>query len=401
MVAPDLTSHTPPRSLPLDGVTVVAVEQAVAAPLATRHLADLGARVIKVERPDGGDFARSYDETVRGMSSHFVWLNRGKESVVLDLKNPDDISVLHRLLAIADVFIQNLAPGAIDRLGLASTRLRDEYPRLVVASISGYGSSGPYRDAKAYDLLIQSEVGLVSITGTEEDPAKTGIPSADIAAGMYTFSGILAALYERERTGVGAEIEISLFDALTEWMGYPLYYAAYSGKPPARTGTSHAAIAPYGTIQARDGNEVVIAVQNEREWRAFCEFVLIDPSLAYDDLYATQALRVLNRSTLNEIIAQVTTRLAVEELEGRLVKANVAHARRRELLDVIDHPQLVERSRWTHVDSPVGPVSALFPPIIYPGRRAAMGPVPKLGQHTADVLAELRHSSAASVAGEL
>lgn len=375
--------------LPLDGITVIALEQAVAAPLATRHLADLGARVIKVERPDGGDFARDYDETVRGMSSHFVWLNRGKESLVLDLKAPAGRNVVDRLLARADVFVANLAPGAAERLGLGADALLARFSRLVCCSISGYGTSGPYRDAKAYDALIQSEAGLVSVTGTPEHPAKTGIPTADIAAGMYAFSGILAGLYERERTGRGSTLTVSLFDALIEWMGHPLYYSAYGGTPPARTGTSHAAIAPYGAFTAGDGRDLVLSVQNEREWRRFCDQVLRRPELATDRRFATGSLRVRHRTDLEPIVRQVFSALTGPELEARLAAAGIAHARRRELPEVLDHPQLVERDRWVQVDSPVGPLRTVRPPVVHPDRAAAMGAVPALGQHTAAIPAEL------------
>jgi itaconate CoA-transferase len=373
-------------SLPLDGVTVVSCEQAVAAPLATRHLADLGARVIKVERPGGGDFARHYDQTVRGLSSHFVWLNRSKESLALDLKLPGSIEVMLRLLARADVFVQNLVPGAAERLGLGPAGLRARFPRLVTCSISGYGSSGPYRDAKAYDLLVQSEAGLVSVTGTEEHPAKSGIPAADIGAGMYAFSGILAALYERERTGSGTEVEVSLFDALVEWMGYPLYYAGYGGTPPARTGTSHAAIAPYGSFATGDGAEVVLAVQNEREWVLFCERVLHQAALATDARFATGSGRVANRRALHEEIDRVFGTLTHEQVTDRLAGAGIAHARRRELSEVLEHPQLTDRDRWCEIDSPAGALRALRPPIGLPGREARMDPIPGVGQDTAAIL---------------
>ena len=375
--------------LPLDGITVVTCEQAVAAPLATRHLADLGARVIKVERPGSGDFARGYDETVRGLSSHFVWLNRSKESIALDLKAPEDLATVLRLLERADVFVQNFAPGAAERLGLGAAALRARFPRLVTCSISGYGSSGPYRDAKAYDLLIQSEAGLVSVTGTADAPAKSGIPAADIGAGMYAFSGILAALYERERTGTGSDLEVSLFDALVEWMGYPLYYAGYGGTPPARAGTDHAAIAPYGTFAAGDGTEVVLAVQNEREWVQFCERVLERPDLAADERFAGGARRVANRTALHAEIDGVFARLTGEQVTTRLEAARVAHARRRELAEVLDHPQLAARDRWTEVDSPVGPLRAVRPPITLPGRPARMDRIPALGEHTDAILREL------------
>jgi itaconate CoA-transferase len=372
--------------LPLDGVLVVSCEQAVAAPFATRQLADLGARVIKVERPDGGDFARHYDTAVAGMSSHFVWLNRSKESLALDLKADAaaDDPVMARLLARADVFVQNFAPGAAERLGLGADVLRERFPRLVTCSISGYGPSGPYRDAKAYDLLIQSEAGLVAVTGTQDEPAKAGIPAADIGAGMYAFSGILAALYHRERSGEGAHLEISLFDALVEWMGYPLYYTGYGGSPPPRTGTSHAAIAPYGTFAAGDGTEVVLSIQNEREWSAFCAGVLRRPQVATDPRFDTGAGRVANRPALHAEIDAVLSGLTGDELVARLSAARVAYARRREVAEVLEHPQLL--GRWTTIGSPAGPLRALPPPIGFPGRPPRMGPVPAVGEHTDAIL---------------
>lgn len=372
--------------LPLAGITVVSCEQAVAAPLATRHLADLGARVIKVERPGSGDFARDYDETVGGLSSHFVWLNRSKESIALDLKQQSGIDVMLRLLARADVFVQNFAPGAAERLGLGAEALRARFPRLVTCSISGYGDSGPYRDARAYDLLIQAEAGLLSVTGTPEQPAKSGIPAADIGAGMYAFSGILAALYERERTGRGAALQVSLFDALTEWMGYPLYYAGYGGTPPARTGTSHAAIAPYGCFAAGDGAEVVLSIQNEREWARFCEGVLRRPELAADPRFDTGSRRVAHREELHAEIDKVFLGLDGDALAARLAEARIAHARRRELAEVLEHPQLAARDRWRTVDSPAGPIRALVPPIGYDGREPRMGPIPDVGADTDRIL---------------
>jgi itaconate CoA-transferase len=383
--------HDHGMALPLDGVLVVSCEQAVAAPLATRHLADLGARVIKVERPGRGDFARDYDTTVNGLSSHFVWLNRGKESVALDLKDPDALDALRRVLARADVFVQNFAPGAAERLGLGAADLRATYPRLITCSVSGYGSTGPYRDAKAYDLLIQAETGLVSITGTEEHPAKAGIPAADIGAGMYAFSGVLAALYERERTGEGTALEVSLFDSLSEWMGFPLTYAAGSGRAPVRAGTAHPAIAPYGTFTAGDGTEVVLAIQNEREWRRFCADVLRDPDLADDIRFATGSARVEHRPDLHAAIDAVLGGLDGEEVVARLVDADIAHARRRDLVGddgVLAHPQHVERDRWTTVGSPAGPVPALLPPISLVGREPRMAAIPDVGEHTDAVLAE-------------
>lgn len=377
------------NTLPLDGITVVACEQAVAAPLATRQLADLGARVIKVERPGTGDFARGYDETVRGMSSHFVWLNRSKESVTLDLKHPEVAEVIERLIGRADVFIQNFAPGAAERLGLGAEDLRARHPRLITCSVSGYGSSGPYRDAKAYDLLIQAEAGVLSVTGSEDAPAKTGIPAADISAGMYAFSGILAALYERERTGCGSAVEISLLDSLVEWMGYPFYYTEYGGTPPVRAGTSHAAIAPYGTFTAGDGTEIVLAVQNEREWVSFCRTVLGRPELATDERFHNGSQRVANRRVLEEHITEVLSGLTGEQLEQRLGEGRIAHARQRGVAELSTHPQLQARHRLTQVQSPVGPLTAVRPAIGLHGRTARMDPIPALGEHTDAVLEEL------------
>lgn len=381
--------------LPLSGVTVVSLEQAVAAPFATRQLADMGARVIKIERPGTGDFARGYDETVHGLSSHFVWLNRSKESLTLDLKHPDALKVVDALLSEADVFVQNLAPGAAERLGLGSSALRERYPRLICCSISGYGTSGPYRDAKAYDLLIQSEAGLVSVTGTEENPAKSGIPSADIGAGMYAFSGILSALYHRERSGEGSELEVSLFDSLVEWMGYPMYYTEYGGSAPTRAGTSHAAIAPYGTYRAVDGIEVVLSVQNEREWASFCDVVLNDPSLSTDPLFDCGSKRVTNRPELNAVIEGVFARLDGEEVQRRLSVARIAHARQREVADVLDHPQLVARDRWQKIDTPAGPVRAVLPAITTVGVTPRMDPVPDVGEHSVQILGELGYDHSA------
>lgn len=366
--------------LPLDGIVVVSCEQAVAAPFATRQLAELGARVIKIERPGEGDFARAYDTTVRGQSSHFVWLNRSKESMAVDLKS--DAATVHRLLERADVFVQNFAPGAAERLGLGADDLRARHPRLITCSISGYGPSGPYRDAKAYDLLIQSEAGLVSVTGSPEEPAKAGIPAADIGAGMYAFSGILAALYDRERTGTGTHVEISLFDALVEWMGFPLQFTAGSGAPPPRTGTSHAAIAPYGTFRAGDGVEVVLGIQNEREWVAFCAGVLERPELATDPRFDTGAGRVAHRPALHAEIDGVLGGLTGAELVERLGRARIAYGRRREVAEVLEHPQLAARDRWAVVDTPGGPVRTLLPPITLPGRPPRLGPVPAVGEHT-------------------
>jgi Predicted acyl-CoA transferases/carnitine dehydratase len=361
---------------PLDGIVVVSCEQAVAAPFATRQLAELGARVIKIERPGSGDFARAYDTTVHGLSSHFVWLNRSKESLVLDLKA--EVEVMFRLLERADVFVQNFAPGAAERLGLGADALRERFPRLITCSISGYGPDGPYRDAKAYDLLVQAETGVIAVTGTPEEPAKAGIPVADIAAGMYAFSGILAALHERHRTGTGRHVEISLFDSLVEWMGFPLQYTAGSGTAPKRAGTSHAAIAPYGAFGVGDGGEVVLGVQNEREWVSFCTEVLRRPELATDPRFATGSDRLANRPALTEVIHAVFAELTTDEVIARLDAARIAHAHRREVADVLEHPQLLARGRWTEVDSEAGPVRSLRPPL----EPARLGPIPALGEHT-------------------
>ena len=384
--------------LPLDGVTVVSCEQAVAAPFASRQLAELGARVIKIERPGGGDFARRYDRTVHGLSSHFVWLNRSKESVTLDLKDPGDLANLRQLISRADVFVQNYAPGAAERLGLGADRLRADHPELICCSISGYGRSGPLRDAKAYDLLVQAETGLVSITGSEDAPAKAGIPAADIAAGMYAYSAVLAALYRRAVTGEGASLHVNLFDSLMEWMGYPLYYTRYGGTPPRRAGTSHAAIAPYGTYRAGDGTAVVLSIQNEREWQAFCRIVLGRPELADAPEFTTQADRVANRARLDSQIEAVLHTVDGAELLRRLDEAGIANARQRDLADVIGHPQLVERGRWVRVDTPAGEVAALLPPVDWDGVEPRMDPVPEAGEQTAAVLAELRAETPAEPA---
>mgnify|MGYP001290364626 CR=1 FL=1 len=373
--------------LPLEGVTVVSLEQAVAAPFATRQLADLGARVIKVERPTG-DFARGYDTTVKGLSSHFVWRNRNKESIVLDLKSAADRETMDKLLARADVFVQNLAPGAAARLGLGAEELRAKDPRLIVCDLSGYGSTGPYRDKKAYDLLIQCETGLVSITGSPEEPAKTGISTADIAGGMYAFTGVLTALYERERTGRGTAFEVSLFDALGEWMGFPYYYS-YGGAEPPRAGARHAAIAPYGPFAAGDGGRVFLGVQNEREWVKFCEEVLERPELATDPRFDANPKRVANLGELQVAIEEVFASMSSGEIEQRLERVGIANARMRTVAEFAEHPQLAARDRWREVDTPAGPVRALLPPVTVPGREPRMDPIPEVGQHTEAILAEL------------
>jgi itaconate CoA-transferase len=378
--------------LPLDGITVVAVEQAVAAPFATRQLADLGARVIKIERPGVGDFARAYDSTVKGMSSHFVWLNRTKESLTLDLKRPEAIEVLRGLLSRADVFIHNLAPGAMGRLGFGSDTVRREYPRAVVCEISGYGSSGPYRDKKAYDLLVQSEAGLLAITGTEDQPAKVGISVADIAAGMYAFSGVLAALLRRQKTGEGSALEVSLFESLGEWMSYPAYYA-FSGAPPPRSGARHAVIAPYGPYTAGDGKVVYLGLQNEREWGRFCAEALSRPEVATDPRFSSNPRRVEHRAELDVLITKAFSGLTADEVIARLESAHVANARMNTVEEFIDHPQLAARHRWTEVASPAGPVRALVPPFNFDKMEIPMGAIPAVGEHTDTILGELGFDS--------
>ncbi|HJQ47239.1 MAG TPA: CaiB/BaiF CoA-transferase family protein [Amycolatopsis sp.] len=375
-------------SLPLEGFTVVSLEQAVAAPLATRHLADQGARVIKVERVDGGDFARAYDTAVRGMASHFVWLNRGKESVALDLKSEEGAGLLRDLIARADVFLQNLAPGAAARLGLDADTLRAARPELVVVDMSGYGASGPYRDRRAYDLLVQSETGLVSITGTPEAQAKTGIPTADIAAGMYAYSGVLSALLRRARTGEGAHLEVSMFDAMAEWMGHPLYLAAHTGEQPPRAGLSHPIISPYDAYPTADG-EVLIGIQNDRGWVRLVTEVLGRPELADDPDFATNVARVRNRDRVDEAVAAGTKEMDSAGLVRRLDAAGIASAQVNTLRELIEHPQLSERDRWREVDTPVGTVSAILPPVTFADVEARMGAIPALGEHTDAVLAEL------------
>jgi formyl-CoA transferase len=374
---------------PLDGVTVVSIEQAVSAPFATRQLADLGARVIKIERPDGGDFARHYDHAVGGLSSYFVWLNRSKESLTLDLKKAPAQDVLARLLERADVFVLNLAPGAANRLGAASADLGARHPRLITCAVSGYGSSGPYAQKKAYDMLIQAETGLLSVTGTPGTPSRVGISVADIAAGMYAFSGILTALLARTTTGRGTAIDVSLFDALGEWMGAPAYYTAYGGSEPVRSGAAHATIAPYELFVSADGVEIYLAIQNAREWTRFCDFVLNRPELADDPRFHNNAARVHHRAELHELIAGVFGSLSSTEVLDRLELADIACARENSIAEFLEHPQLVGRDRWTTVDSPVGPLRALLPPLLMDGVVPVMGAVPSLGQHSQAILEEL------------
>ena len=372
---------------PLDGLLVVALEQAVAAPFATRQLADLGARVIKIERAGGGDFARGYDTSVLGQASYFVWLNRGKESVELDVKSDDGRAVMAALLARADVFVQNLAPGAAERLGLDAAGLLARHRRLICCSVSGYGPDGPYAGKKAYDLLVQCEAGLLSVTGTPDVPCKAGISVADIAAGMYAYTGVLTALYERERTGRGSSFTVSLLDALGEWMTQPYLYTVYGGREPRRTGARHASISPYGPYQAR-GGEVFIGLQNEREWAVLCDKVLARSDLITDERFATNPDRVKHDDELTAIIEDVLASMTPDEVVARLDAAGIASARLRTPAEFAAHPQLAARDRWREADTPGGPVRALLPPVTVPGREPAMGAVPALGQHTEAVLAE-------------
>ncbi|MFF7111412.1 CaiB/BaiF CoA transferase family protein [Streptomyces albogriseolus] len=377
------------RRLPLSGVTVVTVEQAVAAPYATRQLADLGARVIKVERPGEGDFARRYDTTVHGTSSYFVWINRSKESLTLDLKDPRGRDILHELLADADVFVQNLAPGAAGRLGLGADDLARRHPRLIPCTISGWGTTGPWADRKAYDLLVQCQTGLVSLTGTPGETARTGISVADIAAGMYAYSGVLTALYTRATTGEVHPVEVSLFEALAEWMGQPAYYTRYGGAQPPRLGTQHATIAPYGTFRAADGREVLFSIQNEREWAALCREFLGRPELTDDPRFATSSDRVAHRDELNAIVADRCARDDAEELLKTLEGIGIACAGVNDVAAFLDHPVLAERGRWREIGVPGGTAEALLPPADLAGLPARMDPVPAVGEHTETILRDL------------
>lgn len=380
--------------LPLTGVTVVTLEHAVAAPFATRQLADLGARVIKIERPRTGDFARHYDEAVNGQSSYFVWLNRSKESVALDVKSSEGRRILHELAARADVLVQNLGPGAADRLGLGAEAVRARDPSKIVLSITGWGSSGSWAQRKAYDLLVQCETGLVSLTGSAAEPARVGISVADIAAGMYGFSGVLAALYQRQATGGGASLEVSLFEALAEWMGQPAHYTAGSGRQQPRCGVQHATIAPYGAFTARSGHTILIAIQNEAEWARFCDGFLANPDAAGDVRFATNTLRVANREALNKLIAERFGELDAASARALLDHAQIAHAGVNTVAEFLQHPVLRDRGRWQPVHTPAGPVEALLPPIDLGRAAPRMDPVPSIGEHTANVLSELGYSSA-------
>lgn len=380
---------------PLDGITVISLEHAIAAPFCTRQLADLGARVVKVERPGSGDFARGYDQRVDGLASHFVWTNRSKESLTLDLKQAAADAVLHGLLAKADVLVQNLAPGAAARMGLSFEALHARYPRLIVCDISGYGEGGPYEKKKAYDLLIQSEGGFLSVTGGpgEEQRAKAGCSIADIAAGMYAYTGVLSALMLRDKTGVGSRIDVSMLESLVEWMGYPLYYAYNGAPPPARAGAAHSTIYPYGPFPTGEGGTVMLGLQNEREWALFCEKVLLDPALAADPRFSSNFERSRHRDQLRQIIVDSFATLSVEQVLERLDTAQIANARVNDMAGVWAHPQLAARDRWRQVDSPSGKLPALLPPASNAAFAPRMDAVPDLGQHTAGILDELGYSA--------
>ena len=380
---------------PLDGITVISLEHAIAAPFCTRQLADLGARVVKIERPGSGDFARGYDQRVDGLASHFVWTNRSKESLTLDLKQQAADAVLHGLLAKADVLVQNLAPGAAARMGLSFEALQARYPRLIVCDISGYGEGGPYEKKKAYDLLIQSEGGFLSVTGGpgEDERAKAGCSIADIAAGMYAYTGVLSALMLRDKTGVGSRIDVSMLESLVEWMGYPLYYAYNGAAPPARAGAAHSTIYPYGPFPAGDGGTVMLGLQNEREWALFCEKVLLDAPLAADPRFSSNFERSRHRDQLRQIIVDSFAALSVEQVLERLDSAQIANARVNDMAGVWEHPQLAARDRWRQVDSPSGKLPALLPPASNTAFAPRMDAVPDLGQHTAGILDELGYSA--------
>ena len=380
---------------PLDGITVVALEHAVAAPFCTRQLADLGARVVKIERPGGGDFARAYDQRVRGLSANFVWLNRSKESLTLDIKHPKARPILEKLLARADVLVQNLAPGATARLGLSYDALKETYPRLIVCDVSGYGDVGPYRAKKAYDLLVQSEAGLLSLTGTPGTPCRAGLPVVDVAAGMYAYGNVLAALIARAKTANGCRIDVALFEAAVEWLGFPLYFSFDGAPQPPRTGAAHAAVYPYGPFAAGDGKIVMLGLHNEREWKTFCDEVLRRPELAADARFASNLERVAARQELDAIIIQAFAGLSANDVEARLDAAGIANARMNDMRGVWAHPQLKARGRWMEVDTPAGKIPALRPPGVPNNVGVRMDPVPALGQHTDAILREIGYDAAA------
>ena len=383
---------------PLESIKVITFEHAIAAPFCTRQLADLGARVIKVERPGIGDFARNYDERVSGLASHFVWTNRSKESITLDVKRNQAIDVVHKLLVDADVFVQNLAPGATQRLGLDYETLSKIYPRLIVCDISGYGLNGPFRDKKAYDLLIQSESGFLSISGSENQPAKAGCSIADIAAGMYGYTNILAALLERGRTGRGKHIDISMLESMVEWMSYPLYYAIDGQTPPRQAGASHATIFPYGPFKAGDGKTVMLGLQNEREWKNFCETVIQQAQLQTDERFSSNSRRVKNRDELSDLILEAFSSLSAAQVIVRLEEAGIANASMNDMQAVWNHEQLAARGRWTKIQTPAGEIPALYPPGVDPSEEPLMGGVPALGQHSESILSELGFNDSEIVA---
>ncbi len=381
--------------LPLEGITVVSLEHAIAAPFCTRQLADMGARVIKIERPGVGDFARKYDERTRGMASHFVWTNRSKESLTLDLKHADAGPVLEQLLAQADVLVQNLAPGAAARMGLSFEALHAKFPKLIVCDISGYGEGGPYETKKAYDLLIQSESGFVSVTGSAEEPSKAGCSIADISAGSYAYSSILNALLLRHKTGLGSHLDVSMLESMVEWMSFPLYYAFEGAAPPPRAGASHATIYPYGPFPVGDGNTIMLGLQNEREWVIFCEKVIEQKSLAVDPEFDNNTKRTANRARLRAVIVELFSKMTIAQVERKLEDAQIANARVNEMKDVWAHPQLKARNRWTEVQSPVGLLPALLPPATNNQFDARMDPIPGIGEHTRAILKELGVDEAA------
>ena len=381
--------------LPLEGITVVSLEHAIAAPFCTRQLADMGARVIKIERPGVGDFARKYDERTRGMASHFVWTNRSKESLTLDLKHADAGPVLEQLLAQADVLVQNLAPGAAARMGLSFDALHAKFPKLIVCDISGYGEGGPYEKKKAYDLLIQSESGFVSVTGSAEEPSKAGCSIADISAGSYAYSSILNALLLRHKTGLGSHLDVSMLESMVEWMSFPLYYAFEGAAPPPRAGASHATIYPYGPFPVGDGNTIMLGLQNEREWVIFCEKVIEQKALAIDPEFDNNTKRTANRARLRAVIVELFSKMTIAQVEQKLEEAQIANARVNEMKDVWAHPQLKARNRWTEVQSPVGLLPALLPPATNNQFDARMDPIPGIGEHTRAILKELGVNEAA------
>jgi crotonobetainyl-CoA:carnitine CoA-transferase CaiB-like acyl-CoA transferase len=382
-----MNNKSAPR--PLDGITVISLEHAIAAPFCTRQLADLGARVIKVERPGAGDFARAYDERVAGLASHFVWANRSKESLTLDLKQAAALSALKTLLKTADVLVQNLAPGAAARMGLTASELQRDNPGLILCDISGYGKDGPYRDKKAYDLLIQSEAGFLSVTGTPDTPSKSGNSIADIAAGMYAYSNILAALLQRQKTGLGSSIDVSMLESLAEWMSYPMYYAYQGASPPKRSGAANATIYPYGPFKAGDGTTVMLGLQNEREWLAFCEVVLENPALASDVRFDKNSNRHEHRDALAALIETCFSKFTGEQVIAKLDQAQIANARQNDMSGVWNHPQLAARDRWVSVNSSAGPIPAMLPPGVNDQFDYRMDAIPSVGQHTDAILTEI------------